>query len=50
MYGDSAGVRAAVEDALTRMLVDGLPPDEALALAAREAAAAIAAYEERLGG
>jgi sn-glycerol 3-phosphate transport system substrate-binding protein len=50
VYGDSAGVRAAVEDALTRMLVDGLPPDEALALAAREADAAIAAYEERLGG
>jgi sn-glycerol 3-phosphate transport system substrate-binding protein len=49
VYGDAAGVRAAVEDALARMLVDGMPPDEALALAAEEADAAIAAYEERLG-
>lgn len=50
VYGDSAGVRAAVEDALARMLVDGMAPDEALAQAARDADEAIAAYEERLGG
>jgi sn-glycerol 3-phosphate transport system substrate-binding protein len=49
VYGDSAGVRAAVEDAMARMLVEGMAPDDALAQAARDANQAIAAYEERLG-
>jgi len=49
VVGDSGAVREAVEDALTRMFLDGLAPDEALAQAAQDANDAIAAYEERLG-
>jgi sn-glycerol 3-phosphate transport system substrate-binding protein len=50
MVGDMAAVRRAVEDALTAMFVDGLPPDEALAQAAQVSNDAIASYNERVGG
>jgi sn-glycerol 3-phosphate transport system substrate-binding protein len=49
VVGDSAAVREAVEDALTRMYLDDQPPADALAQGVADADAAIAAYEERLG-
>ena len=50
MVGDMAGVRTAVEEALTAMFVDDLPPDEALAQAAQVSNDAIASYNQRVGG
>jgi sn-glycerol 3-phosphate transport system substrate-binding protein len=47
--GDYQGVRDAVIDAETAMLSQGRPPDQALADAAKNADAAIAAYNARIG-
>jgi sn-glycerol 3-phosphate transport system substrate-binding protein len=49
VVGDIAGVRAAVEDALTRMFLDDLAPADALAQATADANDAIAAYNQRVG-
>ena len=49
VIGDFQGVRDAVEDALTAMFAGKLTPEEALAQAQREADAAIADYNDRLG-
>lgn len=50
MVGDMVGVRDAVEEALTAMFVDDLPPGEAVARAAEAANEAIASYNQRVGG
>lgn len=49
VIGDIEAVRGAVEDALTRMFLDGLAGEEALAQAADDANEAIASYNERVG-
>jgi sn-glycerol 3-phosphate transport system substrate-binding protein len=50
VIGDYAGVRKAVRNALTAMFAEGLSPKKALARAQKEADAAIAEYNERIGG
>jgi ABC-type glycerol-3-phosphate transport system substrate-binding protein len=50
VIGDYQGVRDAVRDGLDRMLTQGQSPKEALAQAAREATAAMTAYNERVVG
>ena len=50
LIGDYHGVRNAVKEGLLSMLTGGLTPDAALRIAQREADAAIAAYNDRIGG
>ena len=50
VIGDYAGVRKAVENALTAMITTGTPPKTAIDQAAQRANAAIKDYNVRVGG
>lgn len=49
VIGDYEGVRVAVRDAISAMLVQGLSPQDALRRAQRDADAVISAYNSRVG-